>query len=59
MKTFLWVLLLASLVVMLVGLVSKICACPFFHFAPVTWWRGAMALAVYTLVLAKLTDKKV
>ncbi len=58
MKNLPWILFCLSLLIMLIGVISKVSGAFFFHFAPVTWWRAAMALAVYTLVLAKLTEKK-
>jgi hypothetical protein len=59
MKNLLWALFVVSVLAFLLGVISK-----FFGpgkeimFAPVAWWRAAMGLAVYTLVLAKLTEKR-
>ncbi len=58
MKSLPWVVFWLSLIVMLIGVICKIFGLFPFHFAPVTWWRAALALAVYALVLAKLTEKK-
>jgi hypothetical protein len=56
MRNVCWALFLLSVLAFLLGVFAKFAVFQPFGFLPVAWWRAAMGLALYALVLAKLRE---